>query len=617
MEEREPVDLRRSQQSELLSVIIGGEEEATQEESDPGEDGHSGVESRACMVTPVKSPGTSYWTLTEGPDQPLLLSPAPGPPGRKPRVQRASRPGLSRIPGRDHRRYYHEYWRSEYLMDFDAQRHGMICMVCGSSLATLKLSTIKRHIRQKHPDSLLWSAADKEVIRSGWESHLSLGGAQRSFTSAAETSLMEEEEEESLHLSQESDPADHVTPPEKQQEASPLSPHSAEAEPLQEPEDEQEAAGPSAQTLERYLNDSLHAWFRQEFLMEYEAEAGRLLCMVCGAELPSLHLDHIKSHVLDSHPSSLLYSSEEKHCILQAWAHAYEESENSVKSEHTKAKTMDVCAEDVQTTQIDCDAAPQEDGTSSQDVCLIGEDGGVGALQEPPPKRRRLQVGNPWRLRLDYLVAYGPQGQGTFCMVCSQVLHETKVSSFRQHIQEHHPETTALSRQEREAMAAAWTKDSFSEDACMHDDIPSGSALSDAAATGEAPLRDVKARTKRRKEESASGGRSKWKDAGAPRHGHYPGKDQRRNYQMRWRLEYLMDYDCQRHGLICMVCGANLATLKVSTIKRHIQQVHAHSLFYSTEEKQQAVLRYNQSGLHLTHSDQHPDAAPAPPHGST
>ncbi|RVE60144.1 hypothetical protein OJAV_G00178120 [Oryzias javanicus] len=575
MEEREPVDLRRSQQSELLSVIIGGEEEATQEESDPGEDGHGGEESQAYMVTPVKSPGTSYWTLTEGPDQPLLLSPAPGPPGRKPRVQRASRPGLSRIPGRDHRRYYHEYWRSEYLMDFDAQRHGMICMVCGSSLATLKLSTIKRHIRQKHPDSLLWSATDKEVIRSGWESHLSLGGGQRSYTPAAETSLMEEEEEETLHLSQENDPADHVTPPEKHQEASTFSPHAAEAELLQEPEEEQEAAGPSPQTLERYLNDSLHAWFRQEFLMEYEAEAGRLLCMVCGAELPSLHLDHIKSHVLDTHPSSLLYSSEEKHCILQAWAHAYEESENSVKSElNPKGQTMDVCAEDVQTTQIDSTAP-----LSGTDLLLT---------------HRRLSHR-----------ARAPSA-------CSQVLHETKVSSFRQHIQEHHPETTALSRQEREAMAAAWTKDSFSED-----DVPSGggSALSDA--TAEAPPRDVKARSKRRKEESVSGGRGKWKDAGAPRHGHYPGKDQRRNYQMRWRMEYLMDYDCKRHGLICMVCGANLATLKVSTIKRHIQQVHAHSLFYSTEEKQQAVLRYNQSGLHLTHPDQHPDAAPAAPHVST
>lgn len=155
--------------------------------------GHGGEESASSMVTSVRSPGTSYWSITEGPDQPLLLSPAPGPPGCKPGGYRASRPGLSRIPGRDHRRYYHEYWRSEYLMDFDAQRHGMICMVCGSSLATLKLSTIKRHIRQKHPDSLLWSAADKEVIRSGWESHLSLGGAQMAYSTAGPSLQAEEE----------------------------------------------------------------------------------------------------------------------------------------------------------------------------------------------------------------------------------------------------------------------------------------------------------------------------------------------------------------------------------------------------------------------------------------
>ena len=96
---------------------------------------------------------------------------------------------------------------------------------------------------------------------------------------------------------------------------------------------EEEAPGPSAQTLERYLNDSLHAWFRQEFLMEYEAEAGRLLCMVCGGELPSLHLDHIKSHVLDTHPNSLVYSSEEKHCILQAWAQAHGKTQRSAQSD--------------------------------------------------------------------------------------------------------------------------------------------------------------------------------------------------------------------------------------------------------------------------------------------
>lgn len=98
--------------------------------------------------------------------------------------------------------------------------------------------------------------------------------------------------------------------------------------PLSEPpplKAEPDLPGPSARTLERYLNDSLHALFRQEFLMEYEAEAGRLLCMVCGGELPSLHLDHIKSHVLDTHPTSLVYSSEEKHCILQAWAQSHGE----------------------------------------------------------------------------------------------------------------------------------------------------------------------------------------------------------------------------------------------------------------------------------------------------
>lgn len=34
--EREPVDLRRAEQTELLSLIISGEEEATQEDSDLG-----------------------------------------------------------------------------------------------------------------------------------------------------------------------------------------------------------------------------------------------------------------------------------------------------------------------------------------------------------------------------------------------------------------------------------------------------------------------------------------------------------------------------------------------------------------------------------------------------
>lgn len=114
---------------------------------------------------------------------------------------------------------------------------------------------------------------------------------------------------------------------EEQLQPSSVSTCSESHEAVKSEEREQEIFGPSAQTLERYLNDSLHAWFRQEFLMEYEAEAGRLLCMVCGGELPSLHLDHIKSHVLDTHPNSLMYSSEEKHCILQSWTQTHGESQ--------------------------------------------------------------------------------------------------------------------------------------------------------------------------------------------------------------------------------------------------------------------------------------------------
>ncbi|XP_030579073.1 uncharacterized protein C11orf95 [Archocentrus centrarchus] len=634
--EREPVNLRCADQPELLSLIISGQEEATQEESDLGDglsNGHGEVESKSGVVTPDSSPGTSYWSITEGPNHPLLLSLAPGPSGCKPRVQRASRPGLSRIPGRDHRRYYHEYWRSEYLMDFDPQRHGMICMVCGSSLATLKLSTIKRHIRQKHPDSLLWSAADKEVIRSGWESHLSLGGGQKSYSSAAGPSHQGEEDTSHSGQHTAAESADPVAAQEQKQQ--PVSPStcSVEGETPQPKEEEQDLPEPSAQILERYLNDSLHAWFRQEFLMEYESHAGRLLCMVCGAALPSLHLDHIKSHLLDTHPNSLVYSSEEKHCILQAWAQTHEEAEHSSKSEtNTKDGAVGLFSEDVETIQINTDLYPEDDGTLTQDTCLIGEDGGVGALQQGlqplrQPKRRRLRGGDPWRLRLDYLVAYGPQGQGTFCMVCSQVLHETKVSSFRRHIQECHPETTTLSRQEREAMAAAWTKDYPSEGTQIQDEVnPSEvGTFSAAGETNEDACPDVKTPSKVViKEEGVSRGRGKSKDgsvAATPsRHGHYPGKDQRRNYQVRWRMDYLMDYDCRRHGLICMVCGATLATLKVSTIKRHIQQVHPHSLYYSTEEKQQALQSYNQAALHFIHSDDcfsprdhgHTELAPTP-----
>ena len=81
-------------------------------------------------------------------------------------------------------------------MDFNPARHGMVCMVCGSSLATLKLSTIKRHIRQKHPYSLHWSPREKEVISNSWDAHLGLGACGEAEGLGAQGPEEEEDDEE-------------------------------------------------------------------------------------------------------------------------------------------------------------------------------------------------------------------------------------------------------------------------------------------------------------------------------------------------------------------------------------------------------------------------------------
>ena len=65
----------------------------------------------------------------------------------------------------------------------------------------------------------------------------------------------------------------------------------------------------------------------------------------------------------------------------------------------------------------------------------------------------------------------------------------------------------------------------------------------------------------------------------------------------RWRGEYLMDYDGSRRGLVCMVCGGALATLKVSTIKRHILQVHPFSMDFTPEERQTILEAYEEAAL--------------------
>uniref|UniRef100_A0A8C1T5U8 Si:dkey-106g10.7 n=1 Tax=Cyprinus carpio TaxID=7962 RepID=A0A8C1T5U8_CYPCA len=592
--------VHKAEQTESRSLIIKAEEEeATPQRGHSGDlsagqedvtNGLTSHDSQDAPVTSVCSPGTSYWCVSESADSPFILSPIPGPSTKDP-------PPVKHTPGRDHRRYYHEYWRSEYLMDFEPQRQGMICMVCGSSLATLKLSTIKRHINQKHPYSLLWTESDKDVIRSGWESHLNRENSQGPL---CPTPDVPPQSQEILDVNRHSTgkPGGSISPVLQAQSGI------SRVTPSPPTSSVQELPGPTAQVMERYLNDSLHAWFRQEFLMEYQAEEGRLVCMVCSRLLPSLHLDHIKSHMLDLHPNSLLYSAEEKHSILQTWAKMHSEESHSlqpqIKSEqHTKEINLDGSASFIPlnvdpiqgnlVNYIRGDENPPDTGQRAKSLPYY-------------PRKRRLKYGSPWRLRLDYLVAYGPpENPLCYCMVCSEHMPVPRVSNFRKHIQECHPETNSLSRSERDAVVSAWIKEENINKATPKEDDPQSGPFTTNAA-GDTQVSPVKTTKQGNETEDINSTNITPSTQATSRHRHYPGKDQRRNYQARWKMDFLMDYDCRKHGLICMVCGATLATLKVSTIKRHILQVHPHSLDYNPEERQLVLLCYNQISAHF-HSD--------------
>ncbi|XP_061200406.1 zinc finger translocation-associated protein [Neopsephotus bourkii] len=213
------------------------------------------------MDPPSPEPGPDPGPLPDPPASP----PAPGLRGGRRSSDhcdaRASRPGRSRIPGRDHRRYYHERWRAEYLMEFNAARHGMLCLVCGSALATLKLSTIKRHIRQKHPYSGAWGPREKQLVLRSWEAHLGVHPHPEGPTRGTGTG--------NGGLWWEAKIASKAPPA---------------------------AAG---------TGDSLRGWLRAELLLDLEAGGRRLRCLLCARALPSLHLGDIRSHVLAAHPGAL------------------------------------------------------------------------------------------------------------------------------------------------------------------------------------------------------------------------------------------------------------------------------------------------------------------------
>ncbi|XP_058016587.1 zinc finger translocation-associated protein isoform X2 [Ahaetulla prasina] len=506
---------------------------------------------------------------------------------------RASRPGKSRIPGRDHRRYYHEHWRAEYLMDFNAARHGMICMVCGSSLATLKLSTIKRHIRQKHAYSLTWSAQEKEVIMNSWDAHLGLemetDGARESGKGPG---AAPGDHELSLDGGRRRCRGPAPLPSRGGRRPSGVTLKSS--------------SDGESQSLEQYLKQSLQSWFQSEFLMDYDPHGNRLFCMMCGSSLPSLNLDDIKRHVMEAHPTSLGFSPAEKGAILEAW-NSRELVLGGEGRNAEDAETAMSARQDLITKQLDSSASPDHP-TAEEGTDEAGPWDSEGSSPRVPVRGRdhRRYFQEHWRM--EYLMDYNGVRHGLVCMVCGSTLATLKMSTIKRHIQQKHPDSTQLSHQVKALIVQEWNQkvarltdadDSQPETDAEVDQETAMSARQDLITK----QLDSSASPDHPTAEEGTDEAGPWDSEGSSPRVPVRGRDHRRYFQEHWRMEYLMDYNGVRHGLVCMVCGSTLATLKMSTIKRHIQQKHPDSTQLSHQVKALIVQEWNQKVARLTDAD--------------
>ncbi|XP_072277542.1 zinc finger translocation-associated protein isoform X2 [Pyxicephalus adspersus] len=358
-------------------------------------------------------------------------------------------------------------------------------------------------------------------------------------------------------------------------------------------------------SVNRFQCNAYQMRWRSDYLMDYNGLRGSVVCMYCCSSLTVLKDSSIKRHILQKHPHTSNFSVEQRAAVISDWENKLAEVKKLILNQN---KEGIVIGDPVVSSQkvSEGDAMEEEEQEPSWAGALSEGKGAswefaFGRVQGSAPKDPRKYQHDRWKL--EFLMDYTPTKDGLICMVCGVTLINPKISTVKMHIQQKHPDTIYLSDQEKAVVIEEWEQrlisgkiglghQSGGDEICIEiKEDASASEDNKSSETASAPCTKIVLPTIPKASKPA---------AALPP----PCNSAKRSYQVRWRTEFMMDYDCRRQGLICMVCGGTLATLKVSTIKRHIVQVHPYSVNFAPEDRQKILEAYSEMAAHYIHSEE-------------
>nr|XP_033810726.1 uncharacterized protein LOC117365011 isoform X4 [Geotrypetes seraphini] len=103
-----------------------------------------------------------------------------------------------------HRRYFQDHWRTRYLVEYDWRSDKMVCLVCGMSMGSKRICTIKRHAQRRHPSSLTFSTEKRQRLLERWlrgDTHHTGQKTKQHYTAKQEVSDKEQEPESTVQIS--------------------------------------------------------------------------------------------------------------------------------------------------------------------------------------------------------------------------------------------------------------------------------------------------------------------------------------------------------------------------------------------------------------------------------